>query len=158
MATMRPYRPRTSAKMRIRIMPTKSLGCWAVPRTPASPTMPMAYPAARPDRPTDRPAPRCTNPLKKTTFCVKFKIREIMSNFTRQMMRMIAEFRIRICTRELLSNDSRLSFTLLYRLVQNKASLSWILHYHPPMTCRATYYLSPFFLKVILHLIKTCKV
>ncbi len=23
-------------------MPTKSLGCWAVPRTPASPTMPIA--------------------------------------------------------------------------------------------------------------------
>ena len=28
-ATMRPYRPRTSAKIRIRIMPTKSRGCWA---------------------------------------------------------------------------------------------------------------------------------
>lgn len=41
-ATMSPYRPRTSAKMRMRIMPTKSLGCWAVPRTPASPTMPIA--------------------------------------------------------------------------------------------------------------------
>ena len=57
-ATMRPYRPRTSAKIRIRIMPTKSRGCWAVPRTPASPTMPMAKPAARPLRPTLRPAPR----------------------------------------------------------------------------------------------------
>jgi hypothetical protein len=49
--------PRTSAKMRIRIIPTKSLGCWAVPRTPASPTIPMAKPAARPARPTERPAP-----------------------------------------------------------------------------------------------------
>ena len=44
MATMRPQRPRTSAKMRMRIMPTKSRGCWAVPRTPASPTMPIAQP------------------------------------------------------------------------------------------------------------------
>jgi hypothetical protein len=34
--------PKTSAKMRIRIMPTKSLGCCAVPRTPASPTIPIA--------------------------------------------------------------------------------------------------------------------
>lgn len=55
----------TSAKIRIRIMPTKRRGCWAVPRTPASPTMPIANPAARPDRPTDRPAPRWTKPLWK---------------------------------------------------------------------------------------------
>ena len=34
--------PKTSAKMRIRIMPTNNLGCCAVPRTPASPTIPMA--------------------------------------------------------------------------------------------------------------------
>ena len=34
------------------------LGCWAVPRTPASPTTPIAYPAARPLIPTLRPAPR----------------------------------------------------------------------------------------------------
>ena len=38
------------------------LGCWAVPLTPASPTTPMANPAARPDNPTARPAPRCKNP------------------------------------------------------------------------------------------------
>ena len=41
-ATISPYRPNTSAKIRIKIMPTKSLGCWAVPRTPASPTIPIA--------------------------------------------------------------------------------------------------------------------
>ena len=33
--TINPYRPRTSPKMRIRIIPTNSLGCWAVARTPA---------------------------------------------------------------------------------------------------------------------------
>jgi len=49
--------------MRMRIIPTKSLGCCAVPLTPASPTMPMAKPAARPARPTERPAPSCTKPL-----------------------------------------------------------------------------------------------
>ena len=62
---MRPYRPNTSAKMRIRIIPTNNLGCCAVPRTPASPTIPMAKPAARPEKPTARPAPRWMNPLKR---------------------------------------------------------------------------------------------
>lgn len=46
-------------------MPTKSRGCWAVPRTPASPTMPIAKPAARPARPTERPAPSCTKPWNR---------------------------------------------------------------------------------------------
>ena len=63
---MSPYRPSTSAKMRIRIMPTKSLGCCAVPLTPASPTMPIAKPDARPLRPTLRPAPRCRKLLLGT--------------------------------------------------------------------------------------------
>ena len=35
-----------------------SLGCCAFARTPASPTIPMARPAARDERPTVRPAPR----------------------------------------------------------------------------------------------------
>lgn len=39
-------------------MPTKSLGCCAVPLTPASPTMPMAKPAASPLSPTLSPAPK----------------------------------------------------------------------------------------------------
>ena len=58
MATMSPYRPNTSAKMRIRIIPTNRRGCWAVPRTPASPTIPIANPAANPLNPTANPAPR----------------------------------------------------------------------------------------------------
>ena len=37
---------RASAKIRMRIMPTKSRGCWAFARTPASPTMPMASPGS----------------------------------------------------------------------------------------------------------------
>ena len=58
MATIKPYRPNTSAKIKMRIMPTNKRGCWAVPRTPASPTIPTANPAARPENPTASPAPR----------------------------------------------------------------------------------------------------
>lgn len=65
MATINPYRPSTSAKIRIKIIPTKRRGCWAVPRTPASPTIPIANPAAKPLKPTAKPAPKCKNPLKK---------------------------------------------------------------------------------------------
>ncbi len=64
-ATISPYRPNTSAKIRMRIMPTNSLGCCAVPRTPASPTMPIAYPAASPLKPTLKPAPRWTKLLQR---------------------------------------------------------------------------------------------
>jgi len=46
-------------------MPTKSLGCWAVPLTPASPTMPIAKPAASPLRPTLSPAPRWRKLLRR---------------------------------------------------------------------------------------------
>ncbi len=45
---MRPYRPRASAKMRMRIMPTKSFSCCPMAFTPASPTIPIAMPAASP--------------------------------------------------------------------------------------------------------------
>ena len=49
-------------------IPTKSLGCCAVPLTPASPTIPIAKPAARPARPTERPAPSWMKPWKRDIF------------------------------------------------------------------------------------------
>ena len=41
-----PYKPKASAKMRIRIIPTKIASCCAFALTPASPTIPIASPAA----------------------------------------------------------------------------------------------------------------
>lgn len=35
------------------------------PLTPASPTTPIAKPAARPQKPTDNPAAKSQNPLKR---------------------------------------------------------------------------------------------
>lgn len=67
-ATMSPYNPSTSAKIRIKIMPTNNLGCCAVPLTPASPTIPIANPAAMPLSPTLRPAPRWRKLLAKRKF------------------------------------------------------------------------------------------
>ena len=56
--TISPYSASASAKIRIRIMPTNSLGCCALARTPASPTTPMAMPAASPARPQASPEAR----------------------------------------------------------------------------------------------------
>jgi hypothetical protein len=56
-ATIKPYKPKTSANIKISTMPTKSLGCCAIPLTPASPTIPIEKPAAMPASPTERPAP-----------------------------------------------------------------------------------------------------
>ncbi len=44
--TMSPYKAKASPKIRMRIMPTNILSCWALALTPASPTIPMASPAA----------------------------------------------------------------------------------------------------------------
>jgi hypothetical protein len=73
-------------------MPTYNLGCWAVPRTPASPTTPIAklkswyndylsyvsglicyatYPDAKPARPTERPAQNWIKPVYKGRFCFR---------------------------------------------------------------------------------------
>ena len=46
MAIIIPYRPNASAKMRIKIIPTNTASCWAFALTPASPTIPIASPAA----------------------------------------------------------------------------------------------------------------
>lgn len=53
---MSPYNPSASAKMRMRIIPTNILSCKAFALTPASPTTPIAYPAARELKPQDKPA------------------------------------------------------------------------------------------------------
>ena len=45
-ATIRPKSPMASAKIRIRIIPTNSLGSIAFMRTPTSPTTPIAKPDA----------------------------------------------------------------------------------------------------------------
>jgi hypothetical protein len=44
--TIRPYKARASPKINIKIIPTKILSCCAFALTPASPTIPMANPAA----------------------------------------------------------------------------------------------------------------
>lgn len=64
-----PYRPKTSAKIRINTIPTNILDCDMYDRTPISPTIPIAYPAARPVSPTQRPHARCMNPLNLMSAC-----------------------------------------------------------------------------------------
>lgn len=61
-----PYKPRTSPKIRIRTMPTKTRDCSINALTPDSPTTPMQYPAAKPVIPTATPQPRCKNALQTT--------------------------------------------------------------------------------------------
>ena len=53
----------TNSKIKIKIIPTKSFSCCPTARTPASPTIPMAIPAARPESPQQRPAAKCANPV-----------------------------------------------------------------------------------------------
>eukprot|EP01083_Nonionella_stella_P300018 1022073_1 len=64
-ATMRPYKANASAKIRMRIIPTYNFGCCPPARTPESPTIPIAIPAARPLRPHDKPAARWAKPVKR---------------------------------------------------------------------------------------------
>ena len=45
-AIINPYRPKASAKINIRIIPTNILASMALALTPASPTTPIAKPAA----------------------------------------------------------------------------------------------------------------
>ena len=54
--TMSPYNPRASAKIKIKMSPTKTLSSCALAFTPASPTIPIANPAAMQLKPQDIPA------------------------------------------------------------------------------------------------------
>jgi len=63
--TISPYSARASEKMKMSKIPVNSLGCCAFARTPASPVMPMAMPAARPERPQAKPDDRCAYPWKR---------------------------------------------------------------------------------------------
>lgn len=53
--TINPYKAKASPKIKIKIIPTKILSCWAFALTPASPTIPIARPAARELNPQQRP-------------------------------------------------------------------------------------------------------
>lgn len=55
--------PSTSAKIRIKIIPTYDLGCKELALVPASPTIPIAKPAASPHMPTARPPPSMRKPV-----------------------------------------------------------------------------------------------
>ena len=57
-ATISPYNPKASAKMRISIIPTKIFSCCPSALTPASPAIPIANPAARDERPQQSPEAR----------------------------------------------------------------------------------------------------
>lgn len=53
--TIRPYKAKASPKINIKIIPTKILSCCAFALTPASPTIPIAKPAASELKPQQRP-------------------------------------------------------------------------------------------------------
>jgi hypothetical protein len=53
--TISPYRAKASPKINIKIMPTNILSCCALALTPASPTIPMASPAAKELKPQHNP-------------------------------------------------------------------------------------------------------
>jgi hypothetical protein len=53
---MSPNNPRASPKIRIRMTPTYIKGCCPTARTPASPVIPIAKPAARLLKPQHKPA------------------------------------------------------------------------------------------------------
>ena len=53
---MRPYNPIASAKIRVKIIPTKIPSVWAYALTPASPATPIAKPDASDENPQQIPA------------------------------------------------------------------------------------------------------
>lgn len=52
---MRPYKAKASPKIKINIIPTNILSCCAFALTPASPTIPIAKPAAKELKPQHNP-------------------------------------------------------------------------------------------------------
>lgn len=70
---IKPYNPNTSAKIKIKTIPTNNRGWCIYWRTPSSPTMPMAYPEAMQAKPTDSPQAKCIIPLNKEYSSVGFK-------------------------------------------------------------------------------------
>ena len=56
-AIIKPYSATASAKIKINIIPINILSYYAFARTPASPTIPIAKPAAKELNPQHRPAP-----------------------------------------------------------------------------------------------------
>lgn len=67
-AMISPYSPIASPKIKIKIIPTKILGSWAFALTPASPTIPIAIPAARELNPTEMPEDKCFHPANIVYF------------------------------------------------------------------------------------------
>ena len=61
-ATIIPYSPSASAKIKISTIPTNTASCCAFARTPASPTTPIARPAPSALRPQQNPDAMCLNP------------------------------------------------------------------------------------------------
>lgn len=64
MPIIKPYNARVSEKTRIKIIPMNNLFCCALALTPASPTIPIASPAANELRPTMSPDDRWVYPEK----------------------------------------------------------------------------------------------
>ena len=62
-ATINPYSPIHSAKIRISTIPTKISSVYAYAFTPASPAAPIANPDASPLNPQQRPAPKNLYPV-----------------------------------------------------------------------------------------------
>ena len=60
--TINPYNPKASAKIKISIIPTKTLSCIPSARTPASPANPIASPAPKALSPQHIPEERWAKP------------------------------------------------------------------------------------------------
>ena len=61
-ATIIPYKPNASAKIKISTIPTNTASCCAFALTPASPTIPIASPAPSALTPQHKPAAKCLKP------------------------------------------------------------------------------------------------